>query len=373
MRLLGKSGFAVIAAISAALCAFPASADEHWEIQYQYRQADSTLTINDLAFPDTTRGIACGFTTDRHDKNRPLVLLTTDAGKTWTEVNVKEACLSLFFLSDGAGWMVTDDGLWTSEEGGRTWVKSKTAPRNLLRVYFFNHDHGFAAGRQKHVFETKDGGATWTPLAIAATAPGDPVYTTYGDISFSGNIGIISGWNIPPRRGGPDWMDPKEAETQRQVPHVSVLLQTKTGGANWTEQHISLFGQITHVSLSSKGVGLGLVEFKDQFDYPSEVYRIDLTDGNNQLSYRAKNRAITDVRLFDNSTRGLMVGYETNGPVYRSPIPGKLKVLTSNDLENWTEMEVDYKAVARSALLAGPDDRHVWIATDTGMILRLAQ
>ncbi len=373
MRSFGKSELAAIAAISALLFALPASADERWEIQYQYRQADSTLTINDLTFPDTTRGIACGFTTDRHDKNHPLVLLTTDAGKTWAEINVKEACLSLFFLSDGTGWMVTDDGLWSSEEGGRAWVKSKTAPPNLLRIYFFNHDHGFAAGRQKHVFETKDGGATWTPLEIAATAPGDPVYTTYGDISFNGNMGIISGWNIPPHRGGPDWMDPKEADPQRQVPHVTVLLQTKTGGNSWTEQHISLFGQITRMSLSSKDTGLGLVEFKDQFDYPSEVYRIDLTDGNNQLSYRAKNRAITDIRLFDNSTRGLIVGYETNGPVYRSPIPGKLKVLTSNDLENWTEMEVDYKAVARSALITGPDDQHVWIATDTGMILKLVQ
>lgn len=352
----------------------PASADEHWEIQYQYRQADSTLTINDLTFPDATRGIACGYTTDRHDKDHPLVLLTNDGGANWTEVNMKEACLSLFFLSDAStGWMVTDNGLWSTEEAGRTWVKSKTAPANLLRIYFLNREHGFAAGREKHVFETKDAGATWTPLPVAATAPGDPVYTTYGDIAFNGGKGIISGWNIPPQRGGPDWMDPKQAETQHQVPHVSVLLQTKNGGETWGEQHISLFGQITRMSLSSKDLGLGLVEFKDQFDYPSEVYRIDLADGNNQLSYRAKNRAITDIRLFDNSARGLIVGYETTGPVYRSPIPGKLKVLTSSDLENWTEMQVDYRAVARSALITGPDDQHVWIATDTGMILRLVQ
>jgi hypothetical protein len=351
----------------------PAAAEEHWEIQYRYHQTDSTLTINDLTFPDETRGIACGYTTDRKQKDHPLVLLTSDGGKTWTESPVKETCLSLFFLGDSTGWMITDNGLWTTEEAGRSWVKSKTAPANLLRILFLDHQHGFAAGREKHVFETKDAGVTWTPLAIASTAPGDPVYTTYGDIAFSGKKGIISGWNIPPQRGGPDWMEPAQAKAARQVPHVSVLLQTRTGGEAWAETHVSLFGQITRMSLSSQDVGLGLVEFKDQFDYPSEVYSINLADGKNELAFRAKNRAITDIRLFPGSTRGLLAGYETSGPVYRSPIPGKLKVLTSTDLQNWTEMTVDYRAVARSALITGPDDKHVWIATDTGMILKLVE
>jgi hypothetical protein len=362
--------------LAAGILSFTASAfaDEHWDIQYRYHQVDSTLTINDLTFPDATHGIACGYTVDRHEKDHPLTILTSDGGQTWTEIPVKETCLSLFFLSDASGWMVTDTGIWSTEEAGRSWVKAKNAPANLLRLWFLDRQHGFAAGREKHVYETKDGGVTWTPLAVAATAPGDPVYTTYGDIAFTGNKGIISGWNVPPRRGGPDWMEPKEAEQTRQVPHVSILLQTKTGGETWNESHVSLFGQITRMTLSSSDVGLGLVEFKDVFEYPSEVYRIDLTNGGNELAFRAKNRAITDVRLFPGSSRGLMVGYEPNGgSIYRTPIPGKLKVLTSTDLKDWTEMTVDYRAVARSALLTGPDDKHVWIGTDTGMILKLVQ
>ena len=321
--------------------------------------------------PRSVRGIACGFTTDRKQKDRPIVLLTNDGGKTWAESPVKETCLSLFFLPDATGWMVTDTGLWSTEEGGRSWVKAKVSPANLLRVWFLDRQHGFATGRQKHVFETKDAGVTWTPVDAATKAPGDPIYTTYGDIVFSGDKGIISGWNIPPKRGGPDWMDPVEAKAARQVPHVSILLETKDSGATWNEQHVSLFGQITRMSLSTANIGLGLVEFKDDFDYPSEVYRIDMTSGGNELAFREKNRAITDIHIFSGSKRAIMVGYETNGPVYRSPIPGKLKVLTSTNQKEWTEMDVDYRAVARSALITGPDDQHVWIATDTGMILRL--
>jgi photosystem II stability/assembly factor-like uncharacterized protein len=353
--------------------AIPAAAEQHWEIQYQYRQTDSTLTINDLTFPDDRHGIGCGYTTDRKDKDRSLVLVTGDAGATWTEVPVKETCLSLFFLGDSRGWMVTDNGLWSTEEAGRTWTKSKTAPAGLLRVNFLDHDHGFAAGRGKHVYETKDAGATWTPVAAASAAPGDATYTTYGDISFDGKNGVISGWNIPPRRGGPDWMDPKQAETQKQVPHVVILLQTLDGGNTWHESDVSLFGQITRVSMSDRRLALGLIEFKDDFSYPSEVYQIAMNGGQNSLAFRAKDRAITDVKVFNGTGRGLLVGYETNGPIYRSPIPGKLKVLTSDDLKNWTEMPVDYRAVAHSALITGPDEQHLWIATDTGMILKLAE
>jgi hypothetical protein len=56
-----------------------------------------------------------------------------------------------------------------------------------------------------------------------------------------------------------------------------------------------------------------------------------------------------------------------------APIPGKIKILESSDFTTWTEMPVDYKAAARSVIIAGPDQDHVWVATDTGMILTIAR
>jgi hypothetical protein len=348
-----------------------ATAEPHWDIQYRYRQLDSTLTISDFAFPSATRGIACGYTTDRKDKDRPLVLLTSDAGGHWTETPVKEAGISLFFLDDSTGWMVTEKGIWTTAESGRSWTKLKQAPSGMLRVWFLDRQHGYAAGLQKRVFETLNGGETWTLLDIVKEVQGDPVYTTFGDIAFAGEKGIISGWNIPPRRGGPDWMEPERAQARRQLPHYGVLLQTTDGGKKWVKSEASVFGQVTRISLTPQGTGLGLIEFKDVFEYPSEVMRINIHTGQSVRTFREKNRAITDVRLFAGSNTAMIAGYEPSGPVYNSPIPGKLKVLTSNDLEKWTEMTVDYRAVAHSALIAGPDETHLWIATDTGMILKL--
>ena len=56
------------------------AAAEHWDVQYRYRVADSTLTINDLVFASEKRGVACGYITDKREKDRPMVLITSDGG-----------------------------------------------------------------------------------------------------------------------------------------------------------------------------------------------------------------------------------------------------------------------------------------------------
>lgn len=344
----------------------------HWQIQYNYRNVDSSLAINDLVFPTATRGILCGVTTDRNGREKNLVMTTGDGGENWTETPVKEAGIALFFLDDSTGWMVTEKGIWQTVESGHSWTKMKSSPSGMLRVWFLDKKHGFAAGLEKRVFETTDGGETWTLLPIAKEAQGDPTYTTYGEISFSGNQGIISGWNIPPRPGGPDWMEPERAARRQELPNLVILLQTIDGGKTWQKSEASIFGQVTRISIPPQGAALGLVEYKDAFEFPSEVYRIEShSNGKSKSSFKAKDRAITDVRTFAGGGRAFIAGYETEGTIYRSPIPGKLKVLTSEDLDNWTEMPVDYRAVAHRAMIAGPDDKHVWIATDTGMILKL--
>jgi len=66
-----------------------------------------------------------------------------------------------------------------------------------------------------------------------------------------------------------------------------------------------------------------------------------------------------------------LAGFIPSGTLEQSPIPGKLVILESTDLENWEEMEVDYRAYAHRAVLAASGEGNVWVATDTGMILRL--
>jgi hypothetical protein len=46
--------------------------------------------------------------------------------------------------------------------------------------------------------------------------------------------------------------------------------------------------------------------------------------------------------------------------------------MASTDYIQWKAMDVDYRAEAHRTILAAVDEDNMWIATDMGMILKLA-
>lgn len=366
----------------------PLALAQRWTVQYFYDQDRNTLLLEDLAFPSAQRGVAVGSIYDEfseHKKPKFAALVTSDSGAHWTLEPLKEHPRSIFFLNDSVGWMVTDEGVWFTEESGRGWKKisdqkkpdKKLAPAPqgglILRVWFLDAQHGFAIGLQKTVLETRDGGRTWTPLAEAAKPASNPAYTGYTRIWFDGPRGIILGGSSPPRPDDanrlPAWLEPEKAARRRQVPTLTILLQTLDGGATWISSTAPLLGVVTNVRLSGAD-GLAVFGFNESFEWPAEVYRLGAADGNNARVFREKNRRVMDCALFP-GPRAFLAAVEPPGRLNSVPIPGKVKMLTSSNFTDWSEMEVDYKAVARSLILAGPDAQHLWAATDTGMILRM--
>lgn len=360
-----------------------------WKVQYFYDQDRDTFFIEDLSFPSAQRGIAVGVIRDELGRTRPkdTMISTSDGGEHWTMQPLKDHPRSLFFLNDSVGWMVGDDAIWFTNESGREWKKIsnqvkpgkkvKPVPQGglLARVWFLDEKHGFGAGLQKTVVETHDGGATWTPIAEAAQPPADPSHAAYTQIAFDGaQVGVIMGQSVPPRIDDPrlpTWMEPERAVRRRQIPTLKLQLETKDGGATWKSSTAPLFGDIEALKLA--GVhGLLVFGFGESFDWPSEVYRMDLKSGKPTLAYRDKQRRVTDCAVFADG-RGFLAAVEPPGKLNTVPIPGKVKILSSPDLSVWSEMEVDYKANARSLVLAGPDAEHQWAATDTGMILHLVK
>ncbi len=345
---------------------------ERWKLQYFYDEDRSSLTINDLQFPSPRRGVAVGYLTVK-DRPKPTALVTSDGGLHWTLVPIKEVGLSLFFLDETLGWMVTPRGIWQTEESGRSWRKLDS-PANILRVHFLNAQRGWAVGAKKTVYETTDGGKNWTKVPAAEEPKSNPEYTHYGWIEFAdGKSGVIGGWSRPPRRADqrlPDWVDPEKAERAREWPAMSILLETRNGGQTWTPSTASIFGRITRIRFSPQGWGLGLIEFAESFEWPSEVFRMDWRTGKSVRVFRKKDRAVTDAAVFK-SGPAYLAAVESLGKLRRSPVPGKLIVLRSDNLSEWKEMEVDYRATARRAILASADEKNIWVATDTGMILKL--
>jgi hypothetical protein len=359
-------------ALLACLLALPAGA-ERWRVQYLYDEAKSNLVLNDLKFASPQRGVAVGFIEEGR-KTRPTALVTADGGAHWSMVPTKEVGVSLFFLGESTGWMVTPKGLWQTTEAGRNWRKLPNSPKGVLRVHFLDERHGFAIGMKKAVFETRDAGDHWTEVPAAAEPKANPEYSSYTWITFATpQAGIISGWSLPPRRGDdqlPDWIEPDQAIRRSEVPHLSLTLETKDGGKTWRPSTTSMFGRITRIRFGPTGTGLGLVEFAQAFSWPAEVYRLNYLTGVNERVYREKTRAITDLWLTKSGT-AYLAGVEVLGQLRTAGVPGKLKIMRSTDLAKWTEMDVDYRAVANRATLSVADDGNLWVATDTGIILKL--
>jgi hypothetical protein len=348
---------------------------DRWRVLYFYDELKSTLVINDFKFLNAQHGVAAGFLVDQKGKIKPTALITDDGGIHWSLSPLKEVPISLFFLGESRGWMVGDKSIWQSEDSGRTWRKLSSLD-DAVRVYFLNPDHGWAVGEQKKVYETTDGGKEWKQVSAAAGPESSPERTVYNWIDFAGTkVGIVTGWNPPQRSsplGVPDWMNPTESRFRREIPRVSIFLQTHDGGKTWDASTGSLFGHVTCVRLSLAGFGLGVIEFSESFDWPSEVFRIDWTTGKSERVFRQKNRLVTDDALPPTGP-AYLAGIEKVDRLSESPVPGKMKVWRSDDLANWQEMEVDYRATAHRAMISALDDRNIWIATDTGMILKLAE
>ncbi|MBZ5607415.1 MAG: hypothetical protein LAP38_04090 [Acidobacteriia bacterium] len=353
------------------LClAFSLHAEERWKIQYFYDQADSVLDIRDLRCPSPQRCIAAGVIEDKSGHVKGATILTTDGGQHWSLSDVKERPVSLFLPDESSGWMVTDRGVWKTEESGRSWKKLE-GMKGIVRVYFLDQHHGFAIGYPKAIYETTDGGDKWTKVAAALKPAGAPEETIYDCIDFLGNQGVIVGrviTNLDERY--PLWMNPNTARFRRERESPTLLLETSDAGKSWHSSTAAFLGNITELRFTQDEFAVGLVQYHDYYTLPSALLKMKLGGRGSQVIFGERDRAVTDFALLPGGG-ALIASVEPPGNSNQVPIPGKLRMLRSSNLKVWLEMDADYRAVAQRAVIAAPDARHAWVATDTGMILAL--
>jgi photosystem II stability/assembly factor-like uncharacterized protein len=343
-----------------------------WKVQYFYDETKSSLSIADLQFPSARRGVAVGDIDRAGGHTSPVAVVTADGGEHWQVLPLRDAPVSLFFRNDALGWMVTAKGLWQTTEAGRNWTRLPKPPAPIVRVYFVSETHGWAVGLKKSILETHDGGRHWVPLAAAVEPPGKPEFSAYTWIAFANSqYGLINGWNLPPQRDEPEvpaWVDPDEGLRRRELPHLNYAVATNDGGKTWRAGSASVFGEASRIRFNPDGLGMSLVVYGQNFAVPSEVYRLDWHSGKSESVYKNPQFSISDLWL-DPGGRLYLAGVVSPGKL-RDVVPGKVQVLVSDDYTAWTEMPVDYRAVARRVTLAGAGGS-LWLATDTGMILKL--
>jgi photosystem II stability/assembly factor-like uncharacterized protein len=359
--------------LALAAAAVPLSA-QRWENQYLYDEDRSSLVIVDLQFASAKRGVAVGYI-QRESHQDPVSLVTSDGGRRWRRVPLKKLPVSLFFLNETLGWMVTDKGrLWKTTEAGENWIEMPKPPAEILRVCFTDERRGWAVGVKKSILETRDGGQHWSAVAAAADPPGKPQESAYNLIAFATpQYGFIGGLNLPPQPLStelPSWMDPANGMDQHHLPHLIYALNTHDGGKTWRSASASVFGETSQVRFLPNGTGLGLMVYAQDFKYPSEVFTIDWHTGHSTSLYRDQKFAVSDIWLAPDGA--MFLAGTVSQAKLRDVVPGKVQVLTSNDGRAWTPIPVDYRATANRVFLASAEGE-IWMATDAGMILKLVK
>ncbi len=340
-------------------------------MQFFYDKPDSVLQISDLQCPSAKHCIASGLIVDKNGREKGTTVVTADGGAHWSLQEIGEHPRSLFLLNDSLGWMVTNHGIWMTEDSGQTWKKLHGL-KGILRVYFLNPEHGFAIGYLRAVYESVDGGKNWSKLPIAEDKPTANANTVYDCIAFAGQHGVIAG-KVLPRDDDRDpiWLNPGTARLQRQQNSTGVLLETFDGGKTWHSSTNPIFGDLTELFITKDGFALALVEYHDYYSLPSSVLKVEFGVSKPQVVFAKRDRAVSDIAPLEDGG-ALLAAIQPPGNSNQVPIPGKLRMLRSNDLHAWIESEVDYRAMAERAVVAAPDAKHAWVATDTGMILTLA-
>lgn len=341
-------------------------AAERWQLQYFHDKDREELRLTSIAFCSAMRGVATGVLVSGNDET-PSAVVTSNAGATWTVMRTQEAGYALHFVDETSGWMLSESGIWFTDECGRSWRRVKKQ-RGLNSIYFVSPDRGWAVGANKTVIQTSDAGKTWVSVKEVDQLKLTSERTTFHAIAFSdGKAGILAGRSYRPQNPRlPLWLD-SHPELRRERPSLSVTLETRDGGETWKAQTMSLFGRISRLQLGKNGKGLALVEFDDYFDFQSEVFLLDTASGATASTLRRKDLAITDIYAGDTA---FVAGFRPSG-VLRLPIPGPVRIARSSDRKTWKEDTVDYRAVASRVFLAESAGQ-MWAATDTGMILKLS-
>lgn len=344
---------------------------EKLTLRYFHDKENENLAISKIKWLTEKRAIAIGVLEEER-KVSGVTVETSDGGITWQQLPFKEIPQDLYFLDDSFGWIATDRGIWHTEEGGRSWKKIKSQ-KGILAIHFFDSQNGIIAGVPKMLMRTQDGGRKWSKVTEADAPSTRRDTTAYSVIEFvNGKLGQVIGFSSRTRaRSLPSWMEPEDALKQKQRPTALIILATGDAGLTWRTDTASVFGRVSEVSFFPDHSSLSVFQFDEAFQYPGEVFHLGSKLGNRV--YREKGHLPTDV-LVSKSGPAYLAVIEQVTELRGVPIPGQVKILRATKdgrFQNWSEISVDYRAIANEVHLSEKVDGSLWAVTDNGMILEL--
>lgn len=343
--------------------------------RFLYERDKTEADFFHFQFLSDKTGFLCGNYTVKNEKPKGLLLITRDGGAKWTPQDLEFIPISFFALDDSLLWCVSaNEELWHSTEGGRDW--RKVAKKKRARsVRFFDDKIGILLGTEKLMLRTTDSGKTWMPIPEIDLTGGSVERFAFTAAEVWGNkLAVVAGRSGDSMRrlfrSHPDWIEPDVAARTPSLPSMTVVLDSVNAGAKWRTSTVSAFGSVNRIRIGADGTGLILVQFDPAFTYGGELYSfLPLKDGVMAQLFRPMDMILHDAVQVPG--KGYYVGCTQRTGKLTLPIPAKVRVQFSTDGKVFTDIPVDYRAVAESVLMASTPSGEVWLATDEGMLLSL--
>jgi photosystem II stability/assembly factor-like uncharacterized protein len=156
--------------------------------------------LRDVYFADEQHGwLVCErsiYLLKEKDEPRTYLMNTTNGGQTWRRVNVTARdvdarLVRALFTGEGRAWAFGEAGvLYTTRDGGGSWVRQRVPTRHLLLGgAFLNSEEGWLVGAGATLLQTSDGGETWRTGAIQ----GSTAQVRFTAVSF---VDRLRGWAV---------------------------------------------------------------------------------------------------------------------------------------------------------------------------------
>ena len=150
---------------------------------WQTRSRPTPDRLRDIHFVDAETGwLVCErsvYLLKTIDEQRAYLMRTTNAGATWTRVDVTQKdvdvrLVRILFANNELGWVFGETGaLFVTRDGGTNWIRQRTPTRRLLLDgAFAGNRQGWLVGAGATVLRTTDAGETWftdPPVDAAST------------------------------------------------------------------------------------------------------------------------------------------------------------------------------------------------------------
>jgi photosystem II stability/assembly factor-like uncharacterized protein len=275
------------------------------------------IDMLDIAFASDELGWAVG--------SQGNILRTTNGGETWEALPspTTGALQSIAAVSSSQLWIAGDDGIFASQDGGRTWSRQSSA-LSATKIVMLNAQTGWCVGSSGRIVATQDGGRTWSQQSS----------TTINLLRSAGFASELIGWTVgvdgvyATTDGGRTWSNQIVRTTSTQFSSIgwhdiavintttafiagddSTIAQTTDGGRTWSRldvrPQLARNVSVTQLKFLSSAIGYALADRRLMrtinggrtwdivFTFPQTTFLGGMTFLNNSRGWVITNQAFT--------------------------------------------------------------------------------